>query len=124
MTAAELPQKWANAWASGDVRVLADLYAADCVYRHPMFPEPIVGNEALYNHYAAIAESFADFDPQVVRVIVEGDNVAAEIVHKAMRTAELSTPTGVLPPGPVESPAGHFFRLNADGLIEEEHQYG
>jgi hypothetical protein len=24
----------------------------------------------------------------------------------------------------VETPAGHFFRLNAEGLIEEEHQYG
>jgi len=124
MTAAELPQKWANAWASGDVRSLADLYADDCVYRHPMFPEPIVGKEVLHRHYAAIAESFADFDPQVVRVIADGNNVAAEIVHKAVRTAELSTPTGVLSPGPVETPAGHFFRLNAEGLITEEHQYG
>jgi steroid delta-isomerase-like uncharacterized protein len=124
MTAADLPEKWANAWASGDVRALADLYSSDCVYRHPMFPEPIVGNEALYRHYAAIAEAFADFNPQVVGVIADGNNVAAEIVHTAMRITELSTPTGVLPPGPVETPAGHFFRLNAEGLIEEEHQYG
>jgi steroid delta-isomerase-like uncharacterized protein len=125
MTTEDLPRRWAAAWASGDVNQLVDLYAEDAIYRHPMFPEPVVGKRALREHFENVGAVFADINPQVVDVISSGDRVAAEIVHVARRIAELHTPAGVLPPAErVESPAGHFFRLDASGLIAEEHQYG
>lgn|GEM_PF-6938819 len=121
---ASVPEKWAAAWASGDMGQLVALYAPAAVYRHPMFPE-MVGREALLAHYEGLAASFRDFNPRVVNVVVDGDRVAAEIVHVAFQQADIETPTGTLPgTRTVESTAGHFFLVGADGLIAEEHQYG
>lgn len=121
----QVPYRWAEAWASGDIENLVALYSEDAVYRHPMFPEPIVGRDALRSHLGQVASYFADFDPQVISVIAEGNRVAAEIVHVARRTRDMETPMGLLPASPrVETPAGHFFQVNDEGLIREEHQYG
>ena len=116
---------WNDAWNTGDTDAVAASYAVDVVYQHAMLPEPITGREAVRAFISGMGGAFSDIDDHVSHAVVSGDEVAAEVRHRARHTGELPTPMGPVPATgkTVELVAAHFFRIDADGLIVEERMY-
>jgi limonene-1,2-epoxide hydrolase len=116
---------WNDAWNSGDVRNVAACYAEDVVYQHSMLPEPLNGRDAVLEFISGIGSAFSSVDDAVVHAVQNGDEVAAEVRHRARHTGDLPTPMSVLSATDrtVELVAAHFFRVNDAGLIVEERMY-
>jgi hypothetical protein len=74
---------------------------------------------------SGIGSAFSAVDDVVIRAVHRGDEVAAEVRHRARHTGDLPTPMGLLPATgrTVELMAAHFFRVNDAGLIAEERMY-
>jgi steroid delta-isomerase-like uncharacterized protein len=117
--------RWNDAWNTGDTDAVAAAYADDVVYQHAMLPAPIAGREAVREFISGMGGAFSEIDDAVVHAVVKGDEVAAEVRHRARHTGELPTPMGPVPAtsNTVELLAAHFFRVNDDGLIVEERMY-
>jgi len=117
--------RWNDAWNRSDTAAVAAVYAEDVVYQHTMLPEPVTGREAVREFISGMGGAFSDIDDAIAHAVVSGDEVAAEVRHRARHTGDLPTPMGPVPAtgNTVELLAGHFFRVNDDGLIVEERMY-
>ena len=125
MSALDAIKQWAEAWGTGDTAAVAATYADDVVYQHAMVPEPLHGREAVHEFISGMGAAFSDIDVTVDRAVVDGQEVAAEVSHRARHTGDLPTPMGPIPATgkTVVLVAAHFFRVDGDGLIAEEHMY-
>jgi steroid delta-isomerase-like uncharacterized protein len=121
----DVVNRWNDAWNTGDFEAVAAMYAEDVVYQHAMLPEPITGRDAVLQFISGMGSAFSDFDDAVVHAVHSGDEVAAEVRHRARHTGDLPLPTGPVSATDVtvELLAAHFFRVNSDGLIAEERMY-
>ena len=93
----DVVNRWNDAWNTGDFEAVAAMYAEDVVYQHAMLPEPITGREAVLQFISAMGSAFSDFDDAVVHAVHNGDEVAAEVRHRARHTGDLPLPTGPVP---------------------------
>ena len=90
MTPREATTAVLEAWERGDAAAVAELFAADGRYEDPLFPEAIVGPEAIH---AAVAPAMAEIRKLEipVRAIAETGNVA---ICEASFRAELASGEG------------------------------
>lgn len=88
---------WNDAWNTGDIDAVAATYAEGVVYQHAMLPEPITGREAVRQFISGMGSAFSEIDDAVSHAVVSGDEVAAEVRHRARHTGELLTPMGPVP---------------------------
>jgi steroid delta-isomerase-like uncharacterized protein len=121
----DVVNRWNEAWNTGGTDAVTAMYAEDVVYQHAMLPEPITGGEAVRQFIFGMGSAFSDIEVAVMHAVHSGDEVAAEVRHRARHTGDLPTPMGPVPATDrtVELVAAHFFRVNADGLIVEERMY-
>src|SRR5205809_499750 len=121
----DLTDRLLKAYNSGDVATLADCYAVDAVQQHPFFPAGNTGRAAIQAAEGGVFAAFSDIDWQLVRTIDQGEWAAIETVVAATNTSEMPTPDGNVIPATnkrVTIPLVNVVRLDADGLIAEEHR--
>jgi predicted ester cyclase len=99
-------------------------YATDAVLIVPL-GEPIRGAEALDRYEDGIRLAFPDGALTVARPVVRGDHTALEWEFRGTQAGVLTIPSGVVAPTGrhIVLRGASFLRLNAQGLIAEEHRY-
>src|SRR2546430_11226916 len=83
--------RWNDAWNTGDTNAVAAVYADDVVYQHAMLPEPITGRDAVRGFISGMGGAFSDIDDAIAHAVVSGDEVAAEVRHRARHTGDSPT---------------------------------
>ncbi len=114
-----------NAMNRHDLDASVSQYAPDALHLHP-FPEPSRGKEAIKKENKDFFEAFPDLKLEISGIISKGDQAAVEFALKGTNTGPLVTPDGNSLPATnkrVEMNASAFFKVNAEGLIMEEHFY-
>jgi steroid delta-isomerase-like uncharacterized protein len=97
-----------------DADALVELYADEAVLHHPLSPEPLRGRAAIRASEQELIDAFSGVSVDIIRVLAEGDDVAAEVVVRATHRE-----TGRR----IEMPSVWLFALGADGKIVEERDY-
>ena len=125
LTSNDLTTRLLAAYNAADLDALAGCYAVDAVQVHPFFPQPNVGREAIRAAEAGLFDAFSDIEWTVQRTIEQGEWLAIELVVTATNTSDLPTPAGVVPATnrTVNLALANLVRLDAEGLIAEEHRY-
>lgn len=66
-----------HSWGSGDSNSRASLFAEDAVLEDPVGAAPIVGRAALQAFWARAEGPHAKFEPELVRLVVNGSEAVA-----------------------------------------------
>ncbi len=124
MDVENIAKKMQEAYGRRDLDALMRLYDPDVVHIHP-FPEPLKGRAAVRKEQEDFLKAAPDTQFKITNLIVQGNNVAAEFVLTGTHTGPLVTQMGTIPPTNrrLEGHNAGFWRLNAQGLIAEEHIY-
>jgi steroid delta-isomerase-like uncharacterized protein len=117
-------KKYQEAFDRQDLDALSKLYAPDVLHIHP-FPEPLKGRDAVKKEQEDFLKAIPDIKFKISNIIIQGNNVAAEFVLTGTNTGPFVTQMGTTPPTNrrVEGRNAGFWRINAEGLIAEEHIY-
>jgi len=108
-----------------DADAMAALYTEDATVRHPLYPEPARGREAIRESQRELFDAITDVEIQVRSVLAGESNCAAEVIISVTHAGPLAlrgktfAPTGER----IEVEEVWAFDLNPDGLIVEERDY-
>ncbi len=124
MNTENIVKRYQEAVERRDLDALSALYAPDVLHIHP-FPEPLKGREAVRKENEDFLKAMPDAQFKITNLIVQGDKIAWEVVISGTNTGPFVTQMGTMPPTNrrVEGHNAGFWRLNAQGLIAEEHIY-
>jgi SAM-dependent methyltransferase len=73
-----LLDKYFTAWHRQDEQLLAEVFAEDATYHEKPFDEPIHGLEAIRRYWREQAQLQRSPQPELVRVLIQGNNLLAE----------------------------------------------
>lgn len=113
-------------WNKGNLQVVNELFAKQCVCHDPAFhSEPLRGADAYKNFVTAIRAGFPDLRVRIDDLIAEGDKVACRYTVSGTNSGELHY-------GSVNTPAtgkkaawsGIVILQCKDGKCAEEYVYG
>jgi steroid delta-isomerase-like uncharacterized protein len=110
----EIVEAVVQALEAEDADALVELYADEAVLHHPLSPQPLKGRAAIRASEEELFDAFSDVSVDIVRVLADGDDVAAEVVVHATHRE-----TGRR----IEMPSVWLFGLGAGGKIVEERDY-
>lgn len=118
-------RQWSEAFNAHDAVGVASLYAEDTLVVHPSYPEPLQGRKPVQDDTRAYMTAMPDVTSELVRVVVDEDCVAAEMMISGMHAGPLVLATGKLPPTGrrLRFPVAFFCRFGAEGKVVEEHRY-
>src|SRR2546422_6319662 len=72
-------RKFIEAFNRHDADATAKLYANDCVVHDPLYPEPLVGRNAVKEDNANFFRAFPDIRFEIVEILDRGDVGSAEM---------------------------------------------
>ena len=118
-------RKFIEAFNRHDADATAKLYANDCVVHDPLYPEPLVGRNAVKEDNANFFRAFPDIRFEIVEILDRGDVGSAEMKMTGTNTGPLTTPMGEIPPTGkrIELWGAVYARLGAQDLVVEERRY-
>jgi len=123
MTRAEIDQMFQRrqqVWKRRDAEALGSFHAEDGIVKSPIFGT-LKGRKAITESYVNLFKTFADWDIETTRLVVEGASAAQSFTAQATHTHDLF---GV--------PATHrrceihgvlFMDLDADGKVKREDRF-
>jgi steroid delta-isomerase-like uncharacterized protein len=114
-----------TAISAEDTAEFGALYADDAILHEPLYPEPVIGRQAIVEGEAGLFRAFADITIEVRSEVAAGTQVVAELILAATNDGPLNlgedeiAPTGKR----IEIPIVWVLELNDDGLIADESDY-
>jgi ketosteroid isomerase-like protein len=81
-----------------DLKRFRSLLRPDATLRNPATGEVLQGPEAIVGRLRPLLRALPDLTPEVVNLLVDGDQAAAEVVRRGTHTEELSLPDATVPP--------------------------
>ena len=76
--AKEWLEAYGEAWRTGDDEAVADLFTADAVYRSDPFHPPLVGTDAIRQHWREVTATQEELELHFGRPLVLGNRVVVE----------------------------------------------
>jgi steroid delta-isomerase-like uncharacterized protein len=118
-------QRMVEAWNSGNVEKIGEMYATDVQVWHPMVPDVLTGRDAVVQFEGGMFAAFSEIHWEATRVVADGPNVALEFQVEATNSAPIPSPQGMAPAtGKRITLRGvSLFTLNVKGEITEERRY-
>ena len=105
----------------GQVSLVAELFAPDCVVHRPELPEPLVGREQVTAYVSARPRAYSHSVTSFEHVIAEGDLVAARLRHEVTYRADWQSRAGKIAASgkSITWTANVFFRIRDEMIVEE-----
>jgi predicted ester cyclase len=115
--------RWATeqAWLKGNLAALDDIYAADCLWHRPPFPDS-VGLEAAKGIIAAMRGAYSDVQMAYEETICQGNSIAYRYAWQVRHTGQ-SPDLPMAPTGKEAILRGCAVVHVVDGRIVEEFDY-
>jgi predicted ester cyclase len=108
--------RWAALWSGGDLSDASDIFTPDVRdHRAPPFPG-IHGLDEERRFIAWVRSAFPDLQVEIADQVVEGDRVAARVVHRGARHGDF---LGIAPTGRAAAYEGSVIFRIVDGRIAE-----
>jgi len=125
MNPEEIVKKFFDRWNKHDVDGAVALLDSEVVGSNPLVLQRKSGKEAVRKGIEAYNKAFPDLKMEIMKIVAHGDTVAVEEVETATFNGPLKVATLTIPPTnqSYELHVACFFRVNADGLIEEMRNY-
>lgn len=114
-----------QAIVSKDIDAFGAIYADDAVLSEPLYPEPVVGREAICVGEAGLFHAFSEISIDVKNEVGWGAQIFAEVILRATNDGPLDLGEGEIPPThrSIEIPMVWVFAVNEDGLVTGERDY-
>lgn len=124
MTAQETLVSYVDAFNRADVDELVAHYADVTDYRQPFTP-PLTDRRAIRDFEAGMFSAFSDVSVEVEWMVENGAEASAGLVIRAVHTADMATPAGVLPATgtAVVIHNAEFMRVDDGGRIVHHRRY-
>jgi len=105
----------------GQVSLVAELFAPDCVVHRPELPEPLVGREQVTAYVSARPRAYSHSVTSFEHVIAEGDLVAVRLRHEVTYRADWQSRAGKIAAvgKSITWTANVFFRIRDEMIVEE-----
>jgi len=125
MTPKETVTHYWRAWSEHDLDGMLALLAPDFISRSSLSQGRPVGKDMMEKGFRMFDKSLPDLKEEIVSITAEGGSVACQVIETATFTGSMELPSGVIAPTnrSYKLPVGAFFRVNAQGLITEQHTY-
>lgn len=105
-----------EAWNEGNLDVVDELFAADCVDHVPLLPEEIRGREGHKQMIQAFRATFPDLEMSIDELVAEGDTVAFRFSLRGTHDGDFM---GIEATGNAVELTGSVFARVDDGRIAE-----
>jgi steroid delta-isomerase-like uncharacterized protein len=121
----EAIDQWVRTFNAHNAVGVAALYAEDTRVSHPAYLQPLQGRKPVQDDTQACITALPDVSNELIRVIVEGDCAAVEMMMSGVHAGPLVLTTGMLPPTGrrLRLPVASFYRFHPEGQILEERRY-
>ena len=121
----ETVRKEVEIWNRHDVGVIGKFYTEDAVVYDPQYEQPLRGREAIERDARDFLTAFPDLTMRLSNIVSAEGNCGFEVVGSGTHRGPLAGPSGSIPPTNkrIETKGAIFIRVNAEGLITEEHRY-
>jgi steroid delta-isomerase-like uncharacterized protein len=118
-------EQWKTSFNAHDAAGVAALYAEDACVVHPSYREPLLGRKPVQDDTRAYMIAMPDARCELVRVVVDGDCAAAEVVIAGVHAGPLVLATTTFPPTGrrLRFPLVLFCRFGPAEQVVEEHRY-
>lgn len=105
----------------GQVSLVEELFAPDCVVHRPELPEPLVGREQVTAYIRARPRTYSRSVTSFEHVIAEGDLVAVRLRHDVTYRADWQSRAGKIAAvgKSITWTANVFFRIRNELIVEE-----
>ena len=125
MTPKETVTEYWRAWSEHKIGDMLALLAPDFISRSSLSQSRPVGKDMIAIGFKMFDKALPDLKEEVISIIAEGDNVSCQVIETATFSGPMELPTGIIAPTnrTYKLPVGAFFRVNAEGLIVEQHTY-
>jgi len=125
VTPEETIRAYWRAWTEHKLGDLLALLAPDFVSRSSLSQGRAAGKDMIAKGFEMFDRALPNLREEVVRVVVDGDQVACEVVETATFSGPMVLPTSVLAPTnrSYTLPVASFFRIGACGLIVDQRTY-
>ena len=112
-----LARRWADIFNQGNLDLVEEIYAPDCVLHDATMPEDTRGVEGAREFYSMYRSAFPDTEITIEDQLAEGDKVATRWTARGTHQGELM---GVPPSGNRVEVAGMTISRSEGGKIAEE----
>lgn len=109
-----------------DADAYAEVFAENATLQSPLSPAPLEGRAAIRESEQGLFDAFSDVEVEVVRLLSNERNAAAEVVLRATNTGPIHLGSGEPIPATgrrVELPSVWLFDFDSDGRITAERDY-
>ena len=105
----------------GQVSLVAELFAPDCVVHRPELPEALVGREQVTAYVSARPRTYSHSVTSFEHVIAEDDLVAVRLRHEVTYRADWQSRAGKIASSgkSITWTANVFFRMRDEMIVEE-----
>ena len=118
-------QRMIEAWNSGNVEKIGEMYPTDVQVLHPIVPDVLAGRDAVVQFERRTFAAFYEIHWEATRVVADGPNVALEFQVEATNSAPIPSPQGMVPATGkrIILRGVSLFTLNSNREITEERRY-
>lgn len=103
-----------------DLDRIRTLLHDDATLQNPVTGEVQRGSEAILDTMRPVLKAFPDLTPEVVNLVVDGQQAAAEVIRRGTHTKPLALPNGTIPPTDetVELPECLVLRVEGEKVTD------
>lgn len=114
-----------QAFNRGDASAYAAHYAEDAKLIGPLFPEPLIGRDAIEQVTVAMSQAFPGVQCTIVSLLEDANLVACELHIEGTHNGPLPTPNGELPATgrAVSFDVFEILEFDEKGLVAEHREY-
>ena len=105
----------------GQVSLVAELFAPDCIVHRPELPKPMVGREQVTAYVSARPRAYSHSVTSFEHVIAEDDLVAVRLRHEVTYRLDWQSRAGKIAASgkSITWTANVFFRMRDEMIVEE-----
>lgn len=125
MTAEQTLRSYVDAFNRAALDDLVAHYADATEYRQPFLPTPLTGRHEIREFEASMFAAFSNVHTEIEWMVSSGQQASAGLLIRAVHTADMPTPAGVLPAtgNAIAVQSAEFIEIDDAGRIVCHRRY-